>query len=112
MTDVDALTVSMNRLPAGLSAAMAARVIAVGIMLTRTTGRGKHLVIIDIATNQQVAQVEAGQRPWGVAIAPDGKTVFTANGPDNDVSFIDVATRTVKTKVKAGDRPWGIAYVP
>jgi len=45
-------------------------------------------------------------------VSPDGKTVFTANGPSKDVSIIDVATGTVKTRVPAGERPWGIAYVP
>ena len=46
------------------------------------------------------------------ALSPDGSTVFTANGPSNDVSIVDVASRTVKAKVPVGDRPWGIVFVP
>lgn len=57
MTDVDALTVSMNRLPAGLSAAMAARVIAVGIItnslsklvLAAVLGRGRYRLVAGAA---------------------------------------------------------------
>jgi YVTN family beta-propeller protein len=55
--------------------------------------------------------VEVGERPWGIAASPDGKTVFTANGPSNDVSFVDVASRSVTARVKVGDRPWGVVYL-
>jgi YVTN family beta-propeller protein len=53
-----------------------------------------------------------GERPWGIAVSSDGKTVYTANGPSNDVSIVDVVGQTIKAKVPAGSRPWGIAYVP
>jgi len=77
-----------------------------------TTGRGKNVVILETATNKQIASIEVGERPWGIAVSADGNTVFTANGPSNDVSIVDVASRTVKAKVAVGDRPWGIVYVP
>ena len=50
-----------------------------------------------------------GARPWGIGITPDGQTLYTANGPSNDVSVIDVPTLTVKGRIKAGESPWGIA---
>jgi YVTN family beta-propeller protein len=50
-----------------------------------------------------------GQRPWGIAISPDGQKVYTANGLSNDVSVIDASTNTVVATIKAGDGPWGIA---
>jgi YVTN family beta-propeller protein len=53
-----------------------------------------------------------GERPWGIAVSSDGRTVYTANGPSNDVSIVDVESRTVRARVQAGDRPWGVAYVP
>ena len=56
--------------------------------------------------------VEVGPRPWGVAISPDGKTVYTANGPSNDVSVVDVASRTVTARIPVGSGPWGIALRP
>jgi len=77
-----------------------------------TTGRGKNVVILETATNKQIASIEVGERPWGIAVSPDGGTVFTANGPSNDVSIVDVASRAVKAKVPVGDRPWGIVFVP
>ena len=83
-----------------------------GKYLFATTGRGKNVVFIDTAANQQIASVEVGDRPWGIAVSADGRTIFTANGPSNDVSIVDVESRMVKAKVKGGDRPWGVAYVP
>ena len=69
-------------------------------------------VIIDAATQQPVAAIEVGDRPWGIAVSGDGKTLFTANGPSNDVSIVDVDSRMVKAKVKVGDRPWGVLFAP
>jgi YVTN family beta-propeller protein len=70
------------------------------------------VVIIDTATHEPIAALEVGDRPWGIAVSSDGKTIFTANGPSNDVSIVDVDSRMVKGKVKVGDRPWGVLFVP
>jgi YVTN family beta-propeller protein len=77
-----------------------------------TTGRGKTVAVVDTATNMQVAAIEVGERPWGIDISRDGRTLFTANGPSNDVSIVDVATRAVTAKVSVGQRPWGVLFVP
>jgi YVTN family beta-propeller protein len=66
------------------------------------------MVVIDTATNQVTAAVEVGQRPWGIALAPDEKYAFTANGPSDDVSVIDLEKLQVVRKIKAGERPWGV----
>ena len=76
-----------------------------------TTGSFGHLFLVDPTKNAAVASLEVGQRPWGVALLPDGKTAYTANGPSNDVSVIDLATKAVVKKIAVGQRPWGIAIV-
>ena len=86
----------------------AALFIAHRLISGRVDGEPERIVI----TQGQIASIEVGERPWGIAVSPDGSTVFTANGPSNDVSIVDVASRTVKAKVPVGDRPWGIVYVP
>jgi YVTN family beta-propeller protein len=58
-----------------------------------------------------VSSVDAGPRPWGLAISPDGTTLYTANGPSNDVTAIDIATQKVTKKISVGRGPWGIAVV-
>jgi YVTN family beta-propeller protein len=59
-----------------------------------------------------VALLEVGERPCGIAVAQDGRTLYTTNGPSHDVSVVAVESRSLKGKVKAGERPRGIAYAP
>ena len=59
-----------------------------------STGRGKRVFVIDTATNMVTASFEVGDRPWGIALSPDGKMLYTANGPSNDVSVVDLASQT------------------
>jgi YVTN family beta-propeller protein len=56
-----------------------------------------------------VGSVKVGTRPWGVEITPDGRRLYTANGPSNDVSVVDAETMTVIGTVPAGRSPWGVA---
>jgi len=56
-----------------------------------------------------VASIPVGRRPWGIAITPDGQTLYTANGLSGDVSVIDTATRRVMATIKAGAGAWGVA---
>ncbi len=55
-----------------------------------------------------LGSVEVGARPWGIALSLDAKTLYSANGPSNDISVVDLATNTVTKKVKAGTGPWGV----
>jgi YVTN family beta-propeller protein len=59
-----------------------------------------------------VQTVAVGQRPWGIAITSDGKKLYTANGPSNDVTVIDAASMKVIKKIPAGKIPWGVAISP
>jgi YVTN family beta-propeller protein len=61
-------------------------------------------------TNNGSQSLQVGQRPWGIALSPDLRTLFTANGPSNDVSAVDLITQEVK-KIAAGQRPWGVAII-
>jgi YVTN family beta-propeller protein len=45
-------------------------------------------------------------------MSPDGRTLYTANGPSNDVAVVDVASSSVTVRIKAGDSPWGAVFVP
>ena len=48
---------------------------------------------------------DVGERPWGISLSPDGKTIYTANGPGAE-SLIDIATGCVK-KIATDGSPWG-----
>jgi len=58
-----------------------------------------------------VGSIEAGDRPWGIGVSPDAKTLYTANGPSDDVSVIDIASRMVTKKIAVGHGPWGLTVV-
>jgi len=47
----------------------------------------------------------------GSVFTSDGKTLYSANGPSNDVSVVNLGNLTVTKKVKVGDSPWGIAVL-
>ena len=66
-------------------------------------------IVIDAATHKLIAMIPVGQRPWGIALTPDGRKLYAGNGLSNDVSVIDTATNQVVKTIKAGDGPWGIA---
>jgi YVTN family beta-propeller protein len=69
------------------------------------------VLILDTTKNEVVGSIEAGPRPWGIALSADGKTLYTANGPSNDISVIDIEGRQVTKKIPVGTGPWGIAVV-
>ncbi len=52
-----------------------------------------------------------GKRPWGLGISPDGKLLYVANGPANDVSVVDLRSEREVGRIPAGKGPWGIAIV-
>ena len=76
-----------------------------------STGRGKRVFIIDTATNKVLNSIEVGPRPWGIALSADGNTLYTANGPSNDVSVVDLQSASVKQRVPAGKSPWGVVFL-
>jgi YVTN family beta-propeller protein len=76
-----------------------------------TMGRGRMLTLFDVASQRESAAIDVGERPWGLALSPDGRTAYTANGQSNDVSIVDVAARQVIARVQTGDRPWGLTLV-
>jgi PQQ-dependent catabolism-associated beta-propeller protein len=75
-----------------------------------STGRGGKVAVIDVAgTPKLIQEIAVGQRPWGIALSEDGKLLYTANGPSNDVSVVDTATLKVIKRIPVGQSPWGIA---
>jgi YVTN family beta-propeller protein len=68
--------------------------------------------VIDTATNTVVATITVGAGPRGIAITPDGVTVYVTNQEANTVTPIDTATNTAGTPIPVGANPRGIAIGP
>jgi YVTN family beta-propeller protein len=71
--------------------------------------------VIDTVTNTVTATIPVGAGPVGVAVTPDGSTVYVANfnqqGGDSFVSVIDTATNTVTATIP-GFGPFGVGVTP
>ena len=79
------------------------------------------MTVIDVDKNaasdhikiEPVAKTVLGPRPMGLAMSPDGKTLYVTMGRGEAVAVIDVATRKVTRLIDGvGARPWGIAVSP
>lgn len=69
---------------------------------------GNTVSVINMATNKVTATIKVGTTPIGIAVTPDGKKVFTANG-DNSISIID-ATKNKVIKTISLDGYDGVPY--
>ena len=69
------------------------------------------MAAIDLVSGKEIASVEVGMRPWGIALTADGQYLYVANGPSNDVSVVETDTLMVVATISAGERPWGVAIV-
>src|SRR5437868_431612 len=73
---------------------------------------GGTVTYVDARADTVAGAVVVGDRttkPTGLALSPDEKTLYLANGRSNDVAVIDVASRSVVATIAVGERPWGIA---
>ncbi len=55
------------------------------------------------------AEIDVGVQPVGVAVTPDGTTVYVANSGSNTVSIIQTSDNTVSATLAVGNEPWGLA---
>jgi PQQ-dependent catabolism-associated beta-propeller protein len=78
-----------------------------------STGRGGTVAVIDTAgAPKLVKEIPVGTRPWGIALSADGRYLYTANGPSNDMSIVDTESLTTIKRVAVGRSPWGVAVGP
>jgi YVTN family beta-propeller protein len=77
-----------------------------------TTGRAGTVCVVDVEAGRVDKVIPVGKRPWGIGMAPDGTTLYVANGPSDDVSVIDLDAGKEVGRVKVGGGPWGVAIVP
>ncbi|MEY4978191.1 MAG: Virginiamycin lyase [Pseudomonadota bacterium] len=76
--------------------------------------------VVDTKTNEMKHSVKfqvKGARdneitPVGMALSPDGKSMWVGLGRANHVAEVDVATRSVKNLVLVGNRAWGLGFSP
>src|SRR5262245_13758109 len=62
------------------------------------------VTVIDTTTNKVVTTIDVGLAPVGVAVTPDGSTVYVTN-LNNTVSVIAAATNAVSATISVGHGP-------
>jgi YVTN family beta-propeller protein len=67
---------------------------------------------IDVASSVVIREIAVGKRPWNMAITPDGRKLYVANGRSNSVSVIDTRTFAVTKEIAVGELPWGVVIAP
>ncbi len=66
------------------------------------------VIVVDVESQEKVAEIAAGHHPTDVTFAPDGKIAYVSNRLDDTVSIIDVPARRVIATIPAGDEPHGV----
>lgn len=91
----------------------------VGIVFTRdgrrafvALGRGKLVAEIDPVNFKLLRTYPVGWRAWNLALSPDEKRLYTANGLTGDMTAIDILANRPLGNVKLGGKPWGIIVAP
>jgi YVTN family beta-propeller protein len=73
---------------------------------------GTTVTPIATATNTAAPPITVGSQPYGMAITPDGKTVYVANYGSGTVTPIATATNTAGPPITVGSGPFDIAITP
>lgn len=79
-----------------------------------STGRGGTVAVVqeEGSGDKLLKEIPVGARPWGIALSHDGRRLYTANGPSNDVTIVDTSSLSVVKKIPVGKGPWGIVVGP
>src|ERR1035441_4319128 len=67
--------------------------------------KGNSVSVIDTDKMEVVATVKTGQRPRGIEVSRDGKSVFVALGDDVIIQVIDTKSLTVVGELPSGPDP-------
>jgi PQQ-dependent catabolism-associated beta-propeller protein len=100
------------KLTDGIIQAVASRFTRDGKHAFVALGRGKLVAEVDPATLKIVRTWPVGLRAWNLALSPDERRLYTADGLDGTMSVIDLTTGKELPAVKLGGKPWGVVSVP
>src|SRR6202140_5519590 len=64
--------------------------------------KGNSVSVIDTEKMETIATVKTGQRPRGIEVSRDGKSVFVALGDDDIIQVIDTKSLSVVGELPSG----------
>ena len=72
----------------------------------------RRVSVIDAAAREVVGRIEVGGGPLGIAVAPDGATVYVADWYAAAIRVIDAKAQAVTASIAVGASPSGLAVTP
>jgi PQQ-dependent catabolism-associated beta-propeller protein len=75
---------------------------------------GGTVMLIDVKKQRVLRRIKLGaaDKPVGLVLSPDEKTLYVATGRGNGVAVIDTKSARVVATIATGQRVWGIAISP
>ncbi|HLO99957.1 MAG TPA: YncE family protein [Fimbriimonas sp.] len=73
---------------------------------------GGGVTIFDFKSGEKLETVSTGKECEGVAISPDGTTIWAGNRAEDTISVIDMATRKVVKKIESKGFPYRVQFTP
>lgn len=67
------------------------------------------ILVIDLDLEQQVAAVEVGKQPYGIALSPDGVLAYVTSLQSDSVSVVDLSLEQDVETINVGDYPIQVA---
>src|SRR5258707_5682773 len=67
--------------------------------------KGNSVSVIDTDKMEMIATIKTGQRPRGIEVSRDGKSVFVAVGDDDLIQVIDTKSQSVVGDLPSGPDP-------
>ncbi len=75
-------------------------------------GPANRVAVVDAQKLEIVDYLLTGKRVWHLALASDGKRLFTANGASHDLTVIDTERLKPIKSIAVGHYPWGVTVKP
>lgn len=73
---------------------------------------GGGVTIFDFKSGEKLETVSTGKECEGVAISPDGTTIWAGNRAEDTISVIDMATLKVVKKIESKGFPYRVQFTP
>lgn len=71
------------------------------------------LAVVDLPTHKKKESVKLGKIPLGIALSPDGNTLYIANGePADTITVLSIPDNYSERMIQVGPSPTGIAISP
>lgn len=81
-------------------------------------GELDQIAVVDTETNSIVEEINLNAPggdyldPGGMALSPDGRSIYVANESGDSLSVVDMTTRLVRSKIPVGYGPQDVALTP